>query len=212
MNANQKDVSRGLWLFWLWWVLANALGFGVGAVLALSVSYVLFPRNTFDVVIGVSFGLLFGAVGGLAQWLVLRSRITEVSLWAPANALGFMLAASIAASMVQQVTFNSNALAFLFAALFGVTGGLMQWLILRRQGVTVEWWLPASLLGSLLGITLSIPAINAMRTGSYGITTLFGFGVAFGVGLSVTTGSALDWLLRHPKSAHSAEAASQGAR
>ncbi len=212
MNTNQKDVSRGLWLFWLWWVLANTLGFGVGAFLALSVSYALFPRNSFDVVIGVSFGILFGAAGGLAQWLVLRRRITEVSLWAPANALGFMIAAGIAASIGQQVASNAIASAFLYAAIFGVAGGLMQWLILRRQGVTVEWWLPASLLGSLLGITLSIPAIDAMRTGSYGMATLFGFGAAFGAGLSVTTGGALDWLLRHPKAGSRAEEARQGAQ
>ena len=33
----------------------------------------------------------------------------------------------------QQLASNSNALAFfLFAAAFGVTGGVMQWLILRK--------------------------------------------------------------------------------
>lgn len=207
MNTNQKDVG---WGFWLRWVLANAIGFGVGAFLAISVSYTLFPRNTFDVVIGVSFGILFGAVGGLAQWLAMRRWITGINLWVPASALSFVIATGIVAGIGQQVA--SNALAFLFATIFGVTSGLMQWLILRRQGVSLGWWLAATILGSLLGIAFGIPAINAMRAGSYGIATLFGFGAAFGTGLSVTTGGALDWLLRHPKAGPKAEAARQGAQ
>jgi drug/metabolite transporter superfamily protein YnfA len=212
MNANQKDVG---WGFWLWWVLASVMGYGVGAILGFVIP--IFANINHPAAFGILFGVVFGAVGGLAQWLVLRRQIPEVGLWAPASALGFVIAAgivAIVASMDQQVASNSN-IFFLFAAVYGVTGGFLQWLILRRQGVAVGWWLAANLLGSLLGIALGNPASAAFQTGErypggIFLMILFGFGAALGVGLGVTTGGALVWLLRHPKSGPKAEAARQG--
>jgi hypothetical protein len=211
MNTNQNNIGRG---FYLQRVLASAMGFGVGAILGMLASIALLPRDTSPVVFAASFGVLFGAVGGLAQWLVLRRKIPEVGLWVPASALGFMVAMGIAESG-KQGTSNPNAFASLFAAIFGVTSGLLQWLNLRKQGVTVGWWLAANLLGSLLGIVLSIPALTAMQTWGSGarfIMILLGFGAPFGLGLSVITGGALVWLLRRPKSGPRAEVATQGTR
>jgi hypothetical protein len=204
MNADQKDVNRG---FWLQWVLASAIGFGVGAILASGLSYALFPRDTFDIVIGVSFGILFGSVGGLAQWLVLRQQFTGVGLWVPVSALGFMIATGIAAGIVQPVASSSNTLAFLFAGIFGVIGGLIQWLVLRMEGMGMGWWLVPNLLGSLLGIALGIPVVNAMSTANYDFGLFVLFGAAFGAGLGIITAWPLDWLLRHPQSASRVEAA-----
>ena len=126
-----------------------------------------------------------------------------------------MIAAGIVASMGQQVASNFN-IFFLFAAAYGVTGGFLQWLILRKQGLAIGWWLAANLLGSLLGIALGSPASAALQSGErypggIFLMILFGLGAAFGVGLGVTTGGALVWLLRHPKSGPRAEAA-QGTR
>ena len=214
MNANQKDVG---WGFWLWWVLASAIGFCVGSILGFIMP--IFANINHPVAFGILFATVFGAVGGLAQWLVLRRQIPEVGLWAPASALGFVIAAgivAIVASMDQQVASNSN-IFFLFAAVYGVTGGFLQWLILRRQGVAVGWWLAANLLGSLLGIALATPSIAALGSGNRYPSALFilillWFGAALGVGLGVTTGGALVWLLRHPKSGPRKEAATQDAR
>jgi hypothetical protein len=201
MNADQKEVSRG---FWLQWTLASAIGFSVAAIFASGLSFALFPRDTFDIVTGLSFGIVFGALGGLAQWLVLRKQFPGTGLWVPTSAFGFLIAAGTATSMGQQL--NSNALALLFAVIFGVIGGLMQWLILRRHGMGMVWWLTPNLLGSLLGIALAIPVINAMyETEYYGLFVLFG--AAFGAGLGIITGGPLDWLLRHPQSEANIEAA-----
>lgn len=204
MNANQNHVGRG---FYLQWVLASAIGFGVGAILGM-VMAIYADINT-PVAFAISFGIVFGAVGGLAQWLILRRHIPEVGLWAPASALGFMITIGISASMDQSVW-------FLFIPVFAVTVGLVQWLILRKQGVPVGWWLAANLLGSLLGMALSYPALTAIQAERYAgavfVMILFGFGAAFGIGLGVTTGGALVWLLRHPKSGPSAESATQGTR
>jgi len=211
MNTNQKELGRG---FWLQWVLTSAIGFCVGSILGFNMP--IFANINHPAAFGILFATVFGAVGGLAQWLVLRRWITGINLWAPATALGFVIAAGMVASMEQQVASNSN-IFFLFAAVYGVTGGFLQWLILRRHGVSVGWWLAASLLGSLLGIALGNPASAALQSGErypggIFLMILFGLGAAFGVGLGVTTGGALVWLLRHPKSGPRAEAARRGAR
>jgi hypothetical protein len=212
MNTSQNNVG---WGFWLEWVRASVIGFGVGAFVGFVIP--IYANFNNPVVFAISFGTVLGAAGGLAQWLVLRKWITGINLWAPASALGFAIATGMAVSMDQQAASNSNTFAFLLAAVFGVTGGLMQWLILRKHGVTVGWWLAANLLGSLLGIALATPSIAALGSGNRYPSALFilillWFGAALGVGLGVTTGGALVWLLRHPKSGPRKEAATQDAR
>ncbi|HUE97838.1 MAG TPA: hypothetical protein VMN99_01215 [Anaerolineales bacterium] len=75
MNTNQNDVGRG---FWFAWVLASAIGFGVGATLALLTA--LYAQINSPTAFAISFGIVLGVVGGLAQWLVLRRWFTRINL------------------------------------------------------------------------------------------------------------------------------------
>jgi len=214
MNTNQKDVGKD---FYLQWVLANTVGFCVGSIVGFIMPIIVHISH--PVAFGILFAIVFGVVGGLAQWLVLCRQIPEVGLWAPASALGFMIAAggvAIVVSMDQQVASNFN-IFFLFAVVYVVTGGFLQWLILRKQGVSLGWWLAVNFLGSLLGSALNSPASAALQSGpghpgNIFFMILFGLGAGFGLGLGLVTGGALNWLLQHPKSEPRAEAATQGTR
>ena len=214
MNTNQNDVGKG---FYLQWVLVSTIGFCVGSIVGLITP--LFANISRPVAFGILFAMVFGAVGGLAQWLVLRGQIPEIGLWAPATALGCTIAAAIVATIVaslgEQVVSNFNFFV-LFAAGYGVTGGLLQSLILRKQGVSVGWWLAATFLGSLLGSALNYPAGVALQSGPGHPTNiffliLFGLGAGFGLGLGIITGGALVWLRRHPKPGETA-AKTQGSQ
>lgn len=210
MNTERTNVGLG---FWLQWILASAIGFCVGSIAGFIIP--ISANISHPVAFGILFATVFGAVGGLGQWLVLRRWITGINLWAPVSALSFAIAAGITAVSVDQQV--ASKFWFLFAAVFGVTGGFMQWLMLRKQGMPVGWWLAANLLGSLLGVALGSPASAALGSGErypggIFLMILFGLGTAFGVGLGVTTGGTLVWLLRHPKSGPRAEAATQDAR
>ena len=132
MNTNQNNVGIG---FWLAWVLASAIGFGVGAVVGIALLIV--ARIPESPAFPILFGIIFGAVGGLAQWIVLRRQIPESGLWIPFTALGLMLAIVMSASVAQQV---ANPI-FIVAVIYGVIAGFLQWLILEKPGVPVGWWI-----------------------------------------------------------------------
>lgn len=158
MNTNRNDVSKG---FYLQWILASTIGFCVGSIVGFLMP--IFINLSNPVAFGILFATVFGAIGGLAQWLVLRRHIPDVSLWVLTSALGFMIAAGIVASLRSQQVLSTFNIFFLFAAIYGVIGGFLQWLILRKQGVTIGWWLAANLVGSLFGSALNYPASAALE-------------------------------------------------
>lgn len=120
---------------WLWWVLANALGFSFGTLLAVvstDAFLLAVPETTGSLVRGV----LHGGVLGLAQWLIVRRRLPAARWW-------------ILATMV-----SSSMIAFMGLAavvLGGLALGLAQWLVLRRHVAHAGSWILASLMAWLIG-------------------------------------------------------------
>jgi hypothetical protein len=207
MKTNQKKVGIG---FWLAWVVASAIGFGLGAVLGIGLSIGFIPEgDAFPIFIGS----IFGAIGALAQWTVIRKQIPEAGLWIPFSALGFMISLAMTASGASP---GSNPF-FILAGVYGLLGGFLQGLILQKQGVPIGWWIAASILGGLLGSTVTgsvVAAVSTNEAWQVGTTTFFliwfRLGAPIGLGLGITTGTALVWFLRHPRVESKGEAAMQG--
>jgi hypothetical protein len=202
MYTNQNNVSRG---YWLAWFLGSIMGFGMGAVIAMNVTYGLLPvlvpsMQEFDTTFIVVFGTVFGASGGFLQWVVLRERVPRSGLWVLASALGF----AMAGSMLGVIRLEENYLiaGILMMAGYGVVGGILQWLVLKRaQLAQAGLWVVANLIGSLAG-AIAVPIANAISsTGNYFASTL-AFGLVFGAGLGIVTGAALVWLLRQSPSSN----------
>lgn len=200
MNTNHNNVG---WGFWLAWFLASIMGFGVGSLIGMSVSYALLSgmgiTEEFGVAHLIIFGTVLGAMSGFLQWTVLREKVAQAGWWVLANALGF----AIAGGTLGAIGINENyfTAGILFTAVFGVTGGIMQWLVLRIQVVRAGWWILASIFGSLVG-AIGIPAANAISAtvpDNYVLSTLV-FGLLFGTGLGAIPGAALVWLLRQSPS------------
>ena len=194
MNANQMTTGRG---YWLAWFLASAMGFGVGAVLGGSFAYRVFPTNTFDAANGITFGIVMGAIGGYFQWVVLRERMAGAGLWGLTSALG--LGSAMGAPAAANPAENPAMTGFLILSVFGVAGGILQWLILRRNVPRAGWWPLANLLGSLVGAICLPIAVAISETGNWGLA-LMTFGLVFGAGNGSITGAALVWLLRQSPS------------
>ena len=196
MNTNQMNSGRG---YWLAWFLASSMGYGIGALLGLYFAYGIFDRDPFDIIMGATLGTVMGVTGGYFQWVVLRERIAGAGLWCLAGALGFALAMGV---IIAADTGENHAMAgFLIGSVFGVTGGILQWLILRRKVAQAGWWLLANLLGSLVG-GLAIPiAIAIMDAGNWELGVMT-FGLVFGAGNGAITGAALVWLLRRSPSSN----------
>jgi hypothetical protein len=200
------------WGFWLQWVLASILGFAVGAAIynaivnpitssmtcTLSSSDSLVDRLTnFPCILPTLGTALLGAVGGFMQWLVLRRRVAGVGWWVPASTLGFPVAL-VMAEGAMRLGGDSVAVPILLGVLFGVLSAIMPWLVLRRQVARAGWWIPAHLLGSLVGGAMGIVAFHAVALIGFYQFVWAAAGAMFGAGLGAITGITLVWLLRQP--------------
>ena len=200
------------WGLWLQWVLASILGYGGGTTIGNALANMI-PRMTCSQSFSDSFidrltnfaciqpslaliliVVLLGLAGGFMQWLVLRRRITGAAWWIPASGMGFPLALVIADKAMLLVG-DFAAAPLLLGVLFGALSGAMPWLVLRRQNARAGWWLPAHLLGALVGGALGIVGFHAAALiGLYQLTWAAA-GAMFGAGLGAVTGFMLIWLL-----------------
>lgn len=177
--------------FWLQWVLASILGFAVGAAMGNMVTDLIFTA-------------LFGVAGGFTQWLVLRHRILGAGWWVLASTLGFAIAPIVAitglmaVSQIMSLDGNPLVAPILLGVLSGVLSAIFPWLILRRQFAQAGWWIPAHLLGSLLGGAMGIVTFHGVNLIGFYQFDWAAAGAMFGAGLGAVTGITLDWLLRHP--------------
>ena len=177
--------------FLLHWMLASILGFAVGAAIGNAVT-------------DWAFTALFGAAGGFMQWLVLRRQIAGAGWWVLASTLGFAIAplagiaGVMAMSQVMSLDGNPMAAPMLLGVVFGVVGGILPWLVLRRQLARAGWWVPAHLLGSLVGGALGIVTFHAVSAIGYYDFSWAMSGAMFGAGFGAVTGITLVWLLRQP--------------
>jgi len=191
MKTERRAVG---WSFWLAWVLASIMGFGIGMLLGASIAYGLFNREVFDATMGITLGLVTGAIGGFAQWLVLRDHIPGAGWWVVASALGF---AAFMGTPATVATENPAMAGIMGAIALGFVGGIPQWIILRRHVERAGWWLVATLFGALVG-EIGFPISFAIdATGNLSVIVV---GVLFGVGLGAIPGAMLVWLLRQSQS------------
>jgi hypothetical protein len=201
VNIRQTNIGFG---FWLVWVLASAIGFGLGAVLGIILLLAAGVPDSYG--FPILFGAMVGAAGGLAQWMIIRRQTQESGLWVPFSTIAFMMSVAVVTIWGDKVAPNLNPF-FILAGIYGLLGGFLQGLILEKKGVAVGWWILASLLGGLLGSTLNGSALASLQTsatwqqmGSLAFYSIwFRLGAPFGLGLGIMTGAALVWLLRNPK-------------
>ena len=212
MNTERTNIGTG---FWLQWVLASMLGFAVGAAMGNAVANSIPPMvctqsfsdslidrltnfpcilQTLDLDLALIVVIL-GLVGGFMQWLVLRRRIAGTGWWVPASTLGHPIALVIAVGAMRLGGIPSP---ILLGVLFGVVSGIMPWLVLRRQITRAGWWIPAHLLGSLVGGAMGIVAFHAVSLIGFYQFVWAAAGAMFGAGLGAITGITLVWLLRQP--------------
>ena len=189
------QLTKAEWGFWRAWVLASMAGFAMGTILGC-VAYGLFA-NTNPAAVGISFGLALGAMGGVLQWGVMGDKVARSGWWVLANALGCAigLGTVTAAGAID----NPITTWLLFAAACGIPTAIMQWLVLRQHFARAGWWVPASLLGTLVAAT-GLPTSIAIGWTVNFLQAALVFALFFGVGFGVIPGAALVWLLRQPLS------------
>nr|AHM02039.1 hypothetical protein Tery_2651 [uncultured miscellaneous Crenarchaeota group] len=154
--------------FWFRWIIANAVGelLGLGPVAFVAILLVRVfsegggPEALFGLGLFTLLGAYEGAVVGLAQWLVLRRRLPEVSrrswIWATvAGAATAWLLGMLPSTIMSFIGGGGGAMpepegagVYVMAAGMGLLLGAIlaapQWRVLRRQVHGAGWWIPAN--------------------------------------------------------------------
>jgi hypothetical protein len=188
------------WRFWFVWVFANSLALAAVGLMggygyAMIFTILMYGRHNYDPVLGIVHqhydpslfvvavvvgGVLVGASLGVAQWLLLRQRLSRAAWWILASAVGIAVAA--AGWWLLESTAGVAV-----AALSGVSLGVAQWLVLRRQLSRAAWWILASAVGFAVVFVAFDSSVASAATGAVGV-------VAYGA----ITGGVLVLLLRQP--------------
>jgi hypothetical protein len=188
MKTNQDNVGLR---FWLAWLIASLMGYAAGMILGASVAYGIFNQDPFDATMGVTLGIVMGAGGGFAQWVVLRERIPGTGWWILASAMGFAAVFGLSGAVPSN---NPATTGLIIAAAFGLVGGVPQWLILRQTVARAGWWVLASILGLMAG-EIGFPIAIALNTTNDDLNMLV-VGLVFAAGYGAITGATMVWLLR----------------
>lgn len=146
------------WALWFFWIMATTWGWLLGSLLLSGLAL-------------ITVGLFVG----IFQWLVLQGRLVRAWPWIIATSAGWL-----AGYLITFFLFPPE-IKSLEGMTIGLTTGIAQWVILRRELQWAGWWIIFSMIGWITGLTL-LPGV--LLTG-----TMAG----------ALTGIPLEILLRYPK-------------
>ena len=145
------------WALWFFWIMATTWGWLLGS---------FFP--------GLAL-VISGFMVAVFQWLVLQGRVSRPWRWIIATSIGWIAGYFITLFLLPAE------LEILTGMMLGLTTGVAQWTILRREFHWAGWWIIFSMMGWLTGLNLfSGIFITGMMSGAL-------------------TGLCLEVLLRNPK-------------
>jgi hypothetical protein len=166
---------------WFGWLLASILGTLLGWILGWRASF-LVPGGVSTLVLGMTMGLVLGSM----QALILRGHIKGSGQWVLASALGWAGGFLIGVEGAQWFGLSDVFFGLVVGMVTGVSLGLFQWLILRRQVPNAGWWVPANIFAWTSSLLYYRPGIT-------------GAGAFYGILSGLVTGTVLLWLLYRPE-------------
>jgi hypothetical protein len=196
------------WNIILPWMLATVAGVAIGILSLLTLTTSLALAGTSTVLVGLIGGAGLGGGIGIAQWLVLRRHIASAGWWVLVSVVGGMIGVAlglvlsdalrplISALLGEAIQSRpagprlalSNTVAVGAAdAVVGLVLGSAQWLVLRRHARSAGWWVVASCLGWMTGLSLSAGMVDVL-----GIPLSL---LVIGIVSGTATGSLLAYLL-----------------
>lgn len=192
---------RGLhWKLWLVWVVVTGLSLGGGLAACTAVYASLALESYFRSLI-LFLVLLFpptGLVVGTAQWVVLRRHIAESIWWIPSTMLGLL--AGLGGAVAVLALFRGGlAVVLVSGAVWGAFFGLSQWFVLQHHFRGAGWWLVATLVSTLAGMSTAWVMGKGLMT-LEGVFVGIAAGLPVSVGLyAVVTGFLLVWLTQEQR-------------
>jgi hypothetical protein len=146
------------WALWFFWIMATTWGWLLTAL--------IWPELRL---------VIAGMLVGVFQWLVLQGRFARPWHWIIVTSLGWLLGYFITLYWVPSEPGTLTGLTL------GLTTGIAQWIVLRRELHWAGWWIIFSIMGWVTGLNL--------MPGFFLTGTMAG----------ALTGVCLEILLRNPK-------------
>jgi hypothetical protein len=171
------------WSLGIRWVVATTIGWVIGFAICA------WFKAFFEGISGD--GAVIGVCVGTLQAIAVRGRVKHTGWWIAASVVGFVIGKFAAEAIANSV---AGAGGFALGGLaIGIALGASQWLVLRRQVVQAELWIPATALAWAVGWSI-ISSVGEVAGGPTTSTYLIGGAGAAAAG--VITGSTLIWLRR----------------
>ena len=195
IDINEAKVARNEFGMWLEWTLATAFGMLLGFLPSIVLV------NLMDLALArIIVPLFAGFLVGLAQWVVLRKYVNEVSDWILAAGASWAVGYALGLFIMNGLT-GTGLDGFVGYILFGIIVALVQWPLLRREIPNVWMWILANVIGWTTGFLMSQVALDLFFNGP-AIDPVASTSVISGVsGLfaGAITGIALIWIVRQPE-------------
>jgi hypothetical protein len=173
---NSPSPSSFNWQLWRLWVLVCSATAFIRVTFDLISSSASSAIGNTSIITILIFTATSGALGGMAQYYVLRRWISTAKYWVLATSLGSALGLAVnnfiheldIATLPQSDANNFLALfagsagripLVIFDIISGLILGLAQWLVLRGKVPQAGWWVLASSFGMLFNGV----AVNVMR-------------------------------------------------
>lgn len=149
-------MHRDRW-FWLKWILANCLGWGLSLFFCWLMAYWFFSSGSLltALIIGGIAGILQGSI----QWFVLTIHMYHgAAKWILASVAGWALV--ILAWFIGIEFIEEPAIYLYFGTVPGITTmmamllpmAIGQWMVLKKESRRAIWWVPANSIGTTLAI------------------------------------------------------------
>jgi len=197
--------ANSYWQFLALWTLAAvvACGVGVPALFELVTAPYRPPEFT-ELHVSLIFGVAFGVVIGVLQWLSLRGRSLVGKRWIVVTCMGYALGAFLTLGWISYLGDilvgqggNIFLAYFLILLPMGFVTGTSQWVVLRQHSVRAIWWIPATMLVLCVSSSVSLGIATAIINMSGSNVLDFAFvGVVGGLIYGICTAVALIWLDR----------------
>ncbi len=154
MSLNQAKAID--WKFWLGWTVANAIAFPIGWFISLKLLYL------FGMAIGFA---IYGAMLGLAQWLILRRKVSALSGWILATSIGM----AVGGQIIYQIGLFIFGGPFILGVVFGFTTGAAQAVMLLIKGIpSVRYWLAVNTFSTSVSYAAALLIFGASITHGHG--------------------------------------------
>ena len=195
IDINEAKVTRNEFGMWLEWTLATAFGMLLGFLPSIVLV------NIMDLALARLIVPLFaGFLVGLAQWVVLRKYVNEVSDWILAAGASWAVGYALGLFIMNGLT-GTGLDSSVGYILFGIIVALVQWPILRREIPNVWMWILANVIGWTAAFYMSQVVLDLFFNGPT-IAPIASTSVISGVSGLVAgaiTGIALIWIVRKPE-------------